>query len=63
MPTGKVNPKAASLDRIDSKRGYTEGNVQWVHKSVNLAKNSLSEVEFIMLCHAVTNHRRSEGCM
>ena len=28
----------ASLDRIDSLKGYIEGNVQWVHKDINLMK-------------------------
>ncbi len=33
----------ASLDRIDSKKGYIEGNVQWVHKDVNIIKNKYDE--------------------
>ena len=47
----------ASLDRIDSARGYVKGNVQWVHKDINLMKRSLSESRFIGLCHAVINHK------
>lgn len=39
-----------SLDRIDSSIGYTENNVQWVHKNVNLAKQSMSNQEFIKMC-------------
>jgi len=45
----------ASLDRIDSSKGYIEGNVQWVHKNVNMAKKSLSDVDFIKLCITVAN--------
>lgn len=37
----------ASLDRIDSNLPYIEGNVQWVHKQVNIMKNTLSDQEFI----------------
>ena len=29
----------ASLDRIDSTKGYIEGNLQWVHPVVNIMKN------------------------
>ena len=28
----------ASLDRIDSSKGYIVGNVQWVHKDINKIK-------------------------
>lgn len=43
----------ASLDRIDSSVGYVPNNVQWVHKDINLAKQSLSNQEFIKLCKDV----------
>lgn len=46
----------ASLDRIDSSKGYIKGNVQWVDKYVNLAKGHLSEDFFIQLCRRVANH-------
>lgn len=46
----------ASLDRIDSSRGYTKDNIQWVHKSINIAKNSLSQSDFIYLCHLVAEN-------
>lgn len=35
--------KKASLDRINSSRGYTRGNVEFVCSGVNLAKNSFSK--------------------
>lgn len=44
----------ASLDRIDSSKGYIEGNVQWVHKKINLMKNNIREDEFIMYCREVS---------
>lgn len=43
-----------SLDRIDSSKGYIVGNVQWVHKTVNLIKNNLDCKLFIELCHFVS---------
>lgn len=43
----------ASLDRIDSTIGYIKGNVQWVHKDVNLSKQRLNNVDFIQLCQEV----------
>lgn len=46
----------ASLDRIDSSKGYSEGNVQWVLKSVNKIKMDLEQWYFIELCHLVSNH-------
>jgi hypothetical protein len=36
-------PKTASIDRIDSNKGYTKGNVQWVCVFANLAKNTFED--------------------
>jgi len=44
----------ASLDRIDSLKGYTLSNLQWVHKRINKMKTDLPQDEFIALCRAVT---------
>jgi hypothetical protein len=43
----------ASLDRIDSLKGYVEGNVQWVHKRINLMKWDFSQEEFLNWCFLV----------
>jgi len=43
----------ASIDRIDSKKGYIIGNVQWVDKRVNIMKHVIPESEFIELCRLV----------
>lgn len=48
----------ASLDRIDSNLGYVEGNVQWVHKDVNLMKNSFSQDYFLKMCELITNKNK-----
>lgn len=42
----EVKDTTASLDRIDSSKGYTINNVQWVHKTVNLMKQGLNIDEF-----------------
>ena len=44
----------ASLDRIDSSKGYIEENVHWVHKRINVMKGNMSEQEFLNFCEAVT---------
>jgi hypothetical protein len=49
----------ASIDRRDSTKGYTPDNVQWVHKTINIMKNTLSEQEFIEFCKAVAKHSSS----
>jgi len=43
----------ASIDRIDSSKGYILGNIQWVHKRINTMKNDMTEVEFINFCKLV----------
>jgi hypothetical protein len=48
----------ASLDRIDSSKGYIVGNVQWVHKLVNLMKNSISQKDFISICQSVSDYSK-----
>ena len=48
----------ASLDRIDSSKGYIKGNVQWVHKHVNSMKNNYEQDYFITLCEYVANHMK-----
>lgn len=46
-----------SLDRIDSNRGYSRDNVQWVLIRINFMKQKLTNEEFIDLCkHVVIFH-------
>ncbi len=40
-------PTTASLDRVDSQRGYVKGNVHFVCFSLNLAKSTFSDAEFL----------------
>lgn len=52
---------SASLDRIDSSKGYTKDNIQWVHKTINLMKNVLSQDDFIQWCNKVTFHHNEQN--
>lgn len=48
----KIN--TASIDRIDSAKGYVENNIQWVHKHVNIMKNRFQQEYFIEMCKLVS---------
>jgi len=48
----------ASLDRIDSSKGYVKGNLQWVLKDVNLMKGVFSQQHYIEICNLVTNNQK-----
>lgn len=50
---GGKDEYTASLDRIDSLKGYTEDNVQWIHKDVNRMKNIFDQDYFIETCRKV----------
>lgn len=44
----------ASLDRKNSKLPYVEGNVQWVHKHINMMKLDHDQDYFINLCSTIS---------
>lgn len=46
----------ASLDRIDSSKGYTLENIQWVHKEINLIKQNLKEQDLLVWCKKLINY-------
>lgn len=52
--------QTASLDRIDSSKGYIEGNIQWIHKELNWLKNDLDEMVLVDWCEKITRHKRPE---
>lgn len=56
LSTYRLDETTASLDRIDSGIGYLPGNVQWVHKNVNLMKQGLKQSAFIAWCKLVAAH-------
>lgn len=53
--TGRKNKHrlTLSLDRIDSTKGYIEGNVQWVHKNINFMKSNLNQDKFFEYCKKI----------
>ena len=58
VPIEILNKKGtASLDRIDSSKGYIKDNVQWVHKDINKMKQSFTQAEFIEMCIRVSEQQ------
>ena len=55
-PFKKVD-STASLDRIDSAKGYVPGNVQWVHRDINMMKHAHPLDYFVYLCRLVCEHQ------
>lgn len=55
-----LNSRTASIDRIDSSKPYQKDNIQWLHKHVNLMKNSHSEEYFIEICNLIVKNNRKE---
>lgn len=46
----------ASLDRIDSTKGYTLDNIQWIHKHLNKMKMNFDNEYFIEMCKLVADN-------
>lgn len=66
MPPSKVasiplidRPRLASIDRIDSSKGYVLGNVQWICKVYNLMKRDLDEPLFFEYIGKLKNEDKS----
>lgn len=54
--TGKRSHGTASLDRIDSNKGYTISNIQWIHKDINRMKMNMDQDYFLKLCKQIVDH-------
>ena len=52
----KSFPSTASLDRIDSSKGYIRGNVQFVAYSINLAKNSFRNQQIVNFINQIKSY-------
>ena len=60
--TGEYLPdlEKASLDRIDSTKGYVQGNLQWVTIQANLSKHIMSMENLYEFCKKVLNHANQQ---
>ncbi len=47
----------ASIDRIDSKKSYTKGNVVWCMWAINCAKSDLDIGTYISMCESITRNK------
>jgi hypothetical protein len=43
----------ASLDRIDSSKGYIKGNVRWISKGINFMKSDKNDEEVWEMCRMI----------
>jgi hypothetical protein len=51
---------SASLDRIDSTKGYIKGNIRWVSRAINWMKNDMSdEMVYELIDHLIKNKKGS----
>ena len=52
-----LDNSTASLDRIDSNKGYINGNIQWVHSIINVLKLNFDQSYFVDMCKKVSDHK------
>lgn len=48
----------ASLDRIDSNKGYVKGNVRFISVMANYCKNQFTDEDVILFCEAVIKTKK-----
>jgi hypothetical protein len=51
-----IRENTASIDRIDSKKGYIYGNIQIVHKKINMLKTNMPDQEFVKWCKLIAQN-------
>lgn len=59
LPKGSSNHNrhhTASLDRINSDKGYIKGNCQWLFKTVNIMKWHYPQKEFVQFCKKIAKN-------
>lgn len=54
--TGEWGKNTGSIDRIDSTKGYVEGNIQWIHKDLQSPKSSKTNQEFYNMCKLIVDN-------
>jgi hypothetical protein len=52
------NPNSCTIDRIDSSKGYVEGNIQLITWRANCLKQHLNNDEFIVFCKDVAHYNK-----
>lgn len=57
----KQKENTASVDRIDSKKGYTLDNIQIVHKKINVLKMAFPEDIFISMCTKIAENFKNKN--
>lgn len=51
------NPiEKASIDRIDSNKGYIKDNIQFISYTMNLMKNTMTHEETVEICKIITKY-------
>jgi AraC-like DNA-binding protein len=48
--------QTASVDRLDSSKGYTKDNIVIVHKNINIIKGNVPYLDFINICHLISKN-------
>ena len=51
-----VHDHTASLDRIDSNKGYTKNNIAWIHKDIQRMKSDFPITYFIEICSKINTY-------
>jgi hypothetical protein len=59
--SGHPQKSLASIDRIDSKKGYIKNNIQLVLKDINMMKQSYSQEHFIKMCKYVAENMNTKN--
>jgi hypothetical protein len=52
------NPNSCTIDRIDSSKGYVEGNIQLITWQANCLKQNVPNDEFIEFCKDVARYNK-----
>lgn len=52
---------SASLDRIDSNKGYIKGNIRWVSRAINWMKNEMDDKMLLELIDILIQNKKSSG--
>ena len=52
---------SASLDRIDSSKGYVRGNLQWISRAMNYLKNDMSEQQVLEIMDLIYKQKKGSN--